>query len=142
MQSNDPKSLMFDIPKGSILTLNKNLQITEGKTHAMIQGGKLVSEKARNQYDISCRLDVREFGPRTIKPEVFTVSRTEDGSEWVSYPTIKRFYTIVYLQSSQGTDVIKLDCEESGERIDRNFTVAEMQAALGDVFTFNFNVSK
>ena len=137
MQSDDPDSLLFTIPHGSTLSLNKTLEISSGKTHAMIQAGKQIAGKERNDYDINCRFELRKFGPRSIEPESFTVTRTEDGQEWFSYPTIRRFYTEVYLQSAKDTDVIKLLCQDWGDRTDRNFTVKEMQQALGDLFTFN-----
>ncbi|MCG6939371.1 MAG: hypothetical protein LJE83_14525 [Gammaproteobacteria bacterium] len=140
MQSSDPASLLFDIPKGSSLTLNRDLPISENNTHALIQAGKVLKGKA-NEYDINCRFDVKKFGPRTIKPETFTIRRTEDGREWFSEPVIMRFYTIIYLDSSKGTDVIKMECQQWGDATDNNFTVAEMAAALGDIFSFNFKGS-
>ena len=36
-QSSEPSSLSFSIPKGSTLSLNKNLDIPDGKTHATLQ---------------------------------------------------------------------------------------------------------
>ena len=138
MHSTDPSSLFFTIPDGSTLTLNKELAISKSDTHALIQAGKPINEQVRNDYEINCRLDMKKFGPRTIKPETFRISRTEDGTNWISQPSILRFYTEVYLQSDKETDVIKLECQQYGGRIDRNFTVTEMQQALGDYFSFNF----
>ena len=142
MQSNDPTSLFFDIPDGSTLTLNQDLKITAKNTHVRIQAGKVMPSGSANEYEINCRFDVKNFGPRTIKPETFTIRRTEDGSEWFSYPTIKRFYTIMYLDSSQETDVINLECQYWGGGIDSNFTVAEMMTALGELFTIKFRESQ
>jgi hypothetical protein len=142
LHSNDPSSLAFEIPDGSTLTLNKDLEIPQGFTHALIQAGKARPEKGKNEYEINCSFDMRKFGPRTIKPEVFKITRTEDGHEWFSYLTIMRFYTIVYLESSQGTDVIKLECQQWGDGIDRNFTVAQMAEALGDIFSFSYSQEK
>ncbi len=138
MHSTDPSSLFFTIPEGSTLTLDKKIAISEGYTHALIQAGKSINEQARNDYEINCRLDMKAFGPRTVKPETFRISRTEDGTEWVSQPSILRFYTEVYLQSDKGTDIIKLECQQYGGQIDRNFTVSEMQQALGDYISFDF----
>ena len=136
--SNDPASLKFDIPSGSTLSLNKKLDISAEHTHALIQAGKQMTQNSINEYEINCRFDVRRFGPRTINPETFTIRRTEDGSEWFSYMFIMRFYTIMYLDSEKGTDVIKVECQRWGDGIDSNFTVSEMAEALGDYFTFNF----
>jgi len=136
--SDDPDSMNFQIPAGSTLSLNKPLTIAEGKTHVYIQSSQQSTENKVNRYDINCRLEFKEFGPRTIEPEVFRITRSEDGQEWYSYPNIKRFDTIVYLESDKDTDVIKLDCEYWGGGIDRNFTVAEMQQSLGELMTFTF----
>ena len=138
MQSTDPSSLFFNIPAGSTLTLNKTLQISKSNTHVLIQGGEQIKERDKNYYDISCRLDMKKFGPRTIKPETFRISRTEDGTNWISHPAMLRFYTEVHLQSDKGTDIIKLECQQYGDQIDRNFTVSEMAVALGDYFSFRF----
>lgn len=142
-QSTDPSQLTFKIPSGSTLTLNKNLEVPAGKTHATLKFGKVTTDKERNDYKLNCRFDVKEFGPRTINPEVFKIRRTEDGQEWISQAAgILRFYSDVYLDSDKGTDVIKLTCQEQGGEIDRTFTVAEMEEALGDFFTFTFPQSK
>lgn len=141
--STDPDSMYFEIPVGSILSLNKPLDIPKGETHAVVQDGKTTTDNSKNYYDINCRLDMKEFGPRTIEPEDFVVTRTEDGFNWVSQPSIKRFFTEIYLSSNKSTDVIKMVCEVYGGNTDRNFTVAEMEKeALGDFFTFKFATDK
>lgn len=138
LHSNDPDSMFFNIPQGSTLTLNKNLEIPREHTHALIQAGNSLAENDKNEYEINCRFDVKSFGPRTIDPETFKIRRTEDGSEWFSHLIIMRFYTIMYLDSNKGTDVIKMECQQWGDGIDRNFTVSEMAEALGDYFSFSF----
>lgn len=141
-QSSNPDSLYFDIPKGSTLSLNKALTITESDTHAVVQHGKEVSDRDKNEYDINCRLNFRKFGPRTIAPQDFKVTSTESGTNWISEPSILRFYTEVYLSSDKGTDIIKMVCQEYGDQLDRNFTVAQMQDALRDILTFKFATEK
>ncbi len=138
MHSNDPASLFFTVPKGSTLSLNKTMRILAGDTHGVIQAGKSATDNNKNDYAINCRLDFKKFGPRSIEPEKFTVTRTEDGSNWISQPSILRFYTEVYLSSHKNTDIIKMVCQEYGDSIDRNFTVEEMQKALGDFLTFTY----
>jgi len=138
MQSDDPSSLSFKMPDGSTLALNKDLEIPDRKTHALLQAGKVTTEKNRDEYKLNCRFDVKTFGPRTIKPEVFKIRRTEDGQEKVSDAGIARFYSDIFLDSDKGTDVIKLTCQEWGGKIDRTFTVSEMETTLGNYFTFTF----
>lgn len=142
LHSNDPDSLAFSIPKGSMMSLNKPLSISASDTHGVIQDGKDINDDDRNDYAINCRLDFKKFGPRTIEPEKFIVTRTEDGQNWISQPAIMRFYTEVYLSSKKDTDIIKMECQEYGDGTDRNFTVAEMQRALGDFISFTFNENK
>ena len=138
MHSNDPDSLSFSIPKGSTLSLNKKLTIPHNDTHAVVQYGKETTDNDRHDYDVNCRLDFKEFGTRTIEPEDFKVTRTEDGQNWISQPSILRFYTEIYLTSGKGTDVIKMVCQEYGDQTDYHFTVKEIEVALGDYFSFTF----
>ena len=136
--SNDPSSLAFRMPEGSTLTLNKELEIPAGNTHALLQSGKVISVNESSLYEISCRFDTRSFGPRTIEPEVFSISRTEDGQRIASQGGIYLYFSEIYLQSSKGTDVTMLRCERSGYNLDWHFAVADMKQALGDYFTFTF----
>jgi len=53
-----------------------------------------------------------------------------------------RFYTEVYLTSNKDTDIIKMVCQIYGDSTDRNFTVAEMQEALGDFITIEYATIK
>jgi len=138
MSSSDPNSLGFNIPKGSTLSLNKKLTIPNNDTHAVIQYGKETTDNDRHDYDVNCRFDVKEFGPRTIEPEDFKVTRTEDGQNWISQPSILRFYTEIYLSSDKDTDVIKIVCQEYGDQTDYHFTVKEIEETLGEYFSFTF----
>ena len=142
LHSDNPDSLNFDIPKGSTMLLNKQLSISENNTHAVIQFGKETTDNKRNDYDVNCRLDFKKFGPRTIEPESFTVTRTEDGTNWVSQPSIMRYYTEIYLRSDKGSDIIKMVCQEYGDRSDYHFTVKEIQTTLGDYVSFDFSLGK
>lgn len=138
-QSNDPSSLSFKIPKGSTLSLSKNLEIPDGKTHAALQTGESTTDSKKDDYRLNCRFDVKDFGPRMISPETFTIRRSESGQEWVSQAAgLVRYYTDVYLDSNEGTDVIKLTCQEQGYSMDGTFTIADMETAVGEYFTFSF----
>ena len=138
-QSTDPTKLSFKVPKGSTLALNKSLEIPDNKTHATLQFGKVVTDRKRKDYNLNCRFDVKKFGPRTLEPELFSIRRSESGQEWVSQAAgILRNYTDVYLDSETGTDVIKLSCQEQGYKMDRTFSFADMETALGEYFTFTY----
>ena len=83
MNSNDPDSLSFSIPEGSTLSLNKKLTVPQSDTHAVIQYGKETTDNDRHDYDVNCRLDVREFGLRTIEPEDFSILDISGGNQYL-----------------------------------------------------------
>lgn len=136
LHSSDPASLAFSIPAGSNLVLRETLPIEHNNTHATIQFGKFISERDRRDYEVNCRIDFREFGPREIEPESYRISRSEDGNHWVSQAAVMRYYTEVQLESDRGTDVIEMVCQQYGSQTDNHFTVADMQATLGDIVRF------
>ena len=139
MQSDDPALLSFRVPSGSTLSLNKVIEIPAGQTHIVIQSGQLSSESGRNQYHLSCRLDLREFGPRVIEPEVFTIRRDEHSEGWESRPNFYFYRSEIFLDSKKGTDIIKLVCNRWAVPPSSNFSFADMQQTLGDYLTFGFN---
>lgn len=139
LPSTDPTSFTFDIPDGSTLTLNKDLPIAEGNTHVVLQYGKITTEISKNLYYLSCRLEMKAFGPRTIKPDTFQITHTEDGQYPQETVFAVRYFTEVYLYSEHNSDIIKLECQVWGDTMDGSFPVADMQKALGDYFSFNFN---
>jgi len=142
-QSDDPSSLSFKIPDGSTLSLNKDLGIPDNRTHAVLQDGKLTSDRKKDDYKLNCRFDVKKFGPRTIEPEVFSIRRNESGQEWISQAAgLVRYYTDVFLDSGKGTDVIKLTCQEQSYGMEGTFTISEMETTVSDYFTFTFPMSK
>lgn len=131
--------LSFRVPGGSTLSLNEPIEIPAGRTHAFIQSGQLTTESARNQYYLGCRLNFREFGPRTIEPEVFTIRRDEHSEGWESRPNFYFYRSEIFLDSEKGTDVIKLECDRWAVPPSSNFSFADMQQTLGDYLTFNFD---
>ena len=139
MQSDDPALLSFRVPGGSELALKKAIDIPAGKTHALIQSGQVATESDRNQYHLSCRLNFREFGPRTITPEVFTIRRTEHREGWESRPNIYFYTSEIFLDSAKGTDIISMECGRWAVPPSFNFSFADMQQTLGDYVTFQFN---
>ncbi len=138
MQSDDPSLLSFRVPGGSTLSLNRTVEISSGKTHVFIQSGQLTNVSERNQYHLGCRLDFREFGPRTIEPEVFTIRRDEHSEGWESRPNFYFYRSEIFLDSEKGTDVIKLVCDRWAVPPSSNFSFADMQQTLGNYMTFNF----
>ena len=139
MQSKDPSLLSFRVPDGSTLALNRAVTIPAEQTHSLIQSGQLTTGSDRNQYHLSCRLNFREFGPRTIEPEVFTIRRTEHREGWESRPNIYFYTSEIFLNSAKGTDIINMVCGRWAAPPSFNFSFADMQQTLGDFVTFQFN---
>ena len=137
-QSRDPSSNAFRIPEGSTLTLNRELEIPAGLTHALLQSGRPTTSKNNNLYEISCRFDTRSFGPKNVGPEIFRIRRTEDGHREASKGGIYAYYSEIHLESDKGTDVVMLRCQTWAYNIQSHFSVSDMEAALGDYFTFTF----
>ena len=140
--SSDPASLSFRVPPGSTLSLNKNIDIPDGKTHVVIQNGKLTAQNKKNDYVVACRLNFKDFGPRTITPEAFNILRTEDDEGWVSRPNIYYYSTEIYLGSNKGTDVIKLTCGNWAMPPSTTFSYAEIAQTLGDYLSFSYKLEK
>lgn len=136
--STDPNELTFSVPIGSSLILNETLQIEHLYTHALLQNGKQISQKENDDYQINCSLEFKKFGPSSIEPQIFNVTKRFDSQDLVSTSNIYRYSTELFLSSKQGTDIIKLVCQQYGDGADRNFTVAEMQAALEPIMSIEF----
>jgi len=135
--SDDPSSISFKIPRGSTLSLEKSIEIPEGRTLAVFQYGELIPSRKRDIYDLYCNFEVIKPGLRTISPEVFTVRRTDDWTEQLSRTTLCHF-TVVHLESAKGTDINRLTCREIVRSSDYHFTATEIEQTLGDYFTFAF----
>ena len=139
MHSTDPSQLSFRVPAGSTLSLNKAVDIPAGKTHVFFQSGRVGAQSDGNLYELGCRLNFREFGPRTVKPEVFNILRTADREGWESRPNIYFYSTEIFLESKEDTDIISMLCRTWAVPPSFNFSYADIQQTLGDYFTFAFN---
>jgi len=136
-QKYDINSQFYEIPAGSKLILNRPLDIPADRAHVDIQSGR--SGAGANQYAVNCQLEVRTLGPGRVQPDTFDISRAENSKEWVSQPSIMRFYRILHLKSSTQPDVMNLMCQDwDGPLLGRKVSIPEMRAALGDVITLEF----
>jgi len=106
----------------------------------VFQSGELTTARRKDIYDLNCNFELVKPGPRTIKPEVFTVRRTEDWQERLS-KTTTHYYTVVHLESAKGTDVTMLTCQRFGRVSDYHFTASEIEQTLGDYFSFSFKTN-
>jgi len=135
--STDPDSIWFSIPKGSKLILHKELTIPAGRAHIMLQHGTAAT--AANEWDVNCRFEVRDLGPRVIHPDTFLITRYSSQRAWVNQPTLMRFYMEFHLQSESQADIMPMVCQYWSDPLQgRPVTVQEVEEALGDYFTFEF----
>lgn len=136
-QKYDIDSQFYKIPDGSKLILNQPLNIPAGMAHVVIQPGR--SGAGANRYAVNCQLEVRQLGPVKVEPDTFDITRAENSQEWVSQPSIMRFYRILHLQSAAQPGVLQLMCQDwEGPLLGKNITIPEMRAALGNVITLEF----
>ncbi len=135
--STDPGSIRFKIPPGSRLVLNQLLEIPAGRAHLMLQHGAAAT--AAGVFDVGCRFEVKDLGPRTIQPEAFVIRSMASGREWINHPHTMQFYKVIHLQSAMQADILPMKCSyEDGPHFGRPVTVAQIQEALGNIFTFEF----
>lgn len=137
-RSNDPDSIWFKVPPDSRLVLNQPLEIPAERAHIMLQHGTAAA--AAGEYDVACRFEVENLGPRTIQPDAFEIRSMSSGREWVNQPYNLRFYKTFHLQSATQADILPMKCGYTDDpRLGRPVTVIQIQEALGTIFTFEFS---
>ncbi|MEN8106401.1 MAG: hypothetical protein ABFS22_00170 [Pseudomonadota bacterium] len=135
--STDPTSINFKLPKGSKLVLNREVRIAGLYSHAKFQNGE--QTPGVDQYQVNCNLEQQDLGPATITPDTFLIKNSSSQREWVNHPHTMRFYKVFTLHSDKQPGVRKLICQDwDGPLIGGPVTMAEIQQALGDIFTFQF----
>ena len=133
----DPAKINFRIPAGSRLVLNREITIPAGVAHVILQHGQVGS--AANEFEVNCRFEVRDLGPRVIPPDTFLITRSGSQRDWVNQPNIMRFYKDFHLKSERQPDIMPMTCQYwSYPLIGRPVTIREVQEALGEYFTFEF----
>jgi hypothetical protein len=136
--STDPDSIWFRMPPGSRLVLNRPLEIPAERAHIMLQHGSAAT--AASEFDVACRFEVRDLGPRTVQPDAFVIRRVESGQEWLYQPHTMQFYKVFHLQSATQKDILPMRCDYADDPlIGRPVTVSAIREALGDIFTFEFS---
>jgi hypothetical protein len=139
LQSTDPGKINFRIPAGSKLVLNRQLTIPAGVAHVILQHGEPGS--AANEWDVNCRFEVRNLGPRVIQPDTFLITRSGAQRDWVNQPSTMRYFKVFNLRSERQPDIMPMVCQYWSEPlIGRPLTIRQVQEALGDYFTFEFAV--
>jgi hypothetical protein len=137
LQSTDPAKINFRIPPDSRLVLNKELTIPAATAHVVLQHGAV--GPAANEWEVNCRFEVRDLGPRVIQPDTFLITRWGSQRDWVNEPNTLRFYKFFNLKSERQADIQPMVCQYwSYPLIGRPLTIRQVQEALGEYFTFEF----
>jgi len=148
----------FVVPKGSTLTLNRDLSIPPDRPGVYLQLGKQSDTLGPiNQYTPYCRFELRSLSdtPRTVRPEKFMITRVHQetplagvpsgfrlarvSSEATGEPAYYIFATLLDLHSDTQPDVYRLDCRHYQYPFvtARHLSVDEIRQALGDTLTLS-----
>jgi len=143
------------LPIGSILTLNKKLQIPPGKTGIYIQGGQVMERTSLNEYLPNCRFEVYTLNNSEftiVDEDDFEVYKVMYESELVSSnsvmvaaltniaygssPMADIRTTEFYIKSEKQPDVLRLRCGHWEDPTDAfHLTYDQVKQALGDLVT-------
>ncbi|MGB5261791.1 MAG: hypothetical protein WBO34_14900 [Gammaproteobacteria bacterium] len=135
MATNDRSSIWFKMPPGSELVLNRALTIPTQRAHIMLQHGKVAV--AANEFEVACRFEVRDLGPRIIQPDTFLITSYSSQQEWEHQPHTKRFYKTLRLKSKHQSRIMPMVCEYIDWPLSgRPVTLVQIEEALGDYFSF------
>jgi len=137
MASDDPGSFWFRMPPGTQLVLNRALTIPAQRAHVMLQHGMVLN--AASEFEVACRFEVKDLGPRTVQPDTFLVTGYSGQEEWENYPHTKRYYKTIRLESGHQPGIMPMVCEYYDYPIrGRPVTLSQIEEALGDYFSFKF----
>ena len=148
----------WDIPVGSTITINKEIQIPGSSASVKIQNGKTESFGAINIYATHCVLEMRDRKetPQIVKPGQFTVTKNTQQIFSVRVPTagtqlaslffagdvdtMLNYANQIYITSPEQPDVYRLTCQQFSypsqtQLNERWSSVAQMRVALGELIT-------
>lgn len=137
MATDDRSSIWFRVPPGTALVLNRALTIPAQRAHVMLQHGAVAT--AASEFEVACRFEVRDLGPRVIQPDSFLITAYSSQQAWENYPHTKRFYKTLRLQSEQQSGIMPMVCEYYDWPLSgRPVTQVQIEEALGEYFSFRF----
>jgi len=148
----------WDVPPGSTVTINKEIQIPADSASVKIQNGKTEAFGAINIYATHCVLELRKRldRPQIVKPGQFTVTKNEQQTFMAFAPrggtqvaglflagdvdSIVNYANQMYITSPEQPDVYRLTCQQYSIPSqtflnDRWSSVAQMRVALGELIT-------
>ena len=133
-RSTNPDSIWYELPKGSKLVLNQDLEIPAGQAHTIVQNAK--AGTLAYKLEVMCRFEVEQLGPRTIHPDTFLITEVSQGRQWVNEPSTMLFYKDLHFQSKQQQAILPMRCGYTdypllGEPV----TIEQIRETLGSIFT-------
>jgi hypothetical protein len=136
-QMHNINSPFYEIPSGSKLILNQELNVPAGKAHINLQNGQVVA--GLDNWNVGCQLEVRDLGPGVVSADTFTIRRAEFSQNWINRPNTMRYYRTLYLQSDNQPNVMQMVCQFWSYPLEAHgISVSEMRTALGSVATLDF----
>jgi hypothetical protein len=133
-RSTNPDSIWYELPKGSKLVLNQDLEIPAGQAHTIVQDAK--TGTSAYKLGVMCHFEVEQLGPRTIHPGTFQITEVTQGRQWVNEPSTMLFYTDLHLQSEQQQDILPMRCGYTDyPLLGGPVTIEQIRETLGSHFT-------
>ncbi len=159
LNSQNENSPYYQIPAGSTLTLNKEIDIPAGKAAVYIQNGQIVESSGQvHEYDAYCKLEMRAIKdvPQPVKADQFVILKAKQetrlsradfmllasnnlrllAGKMDGGPSQKLQATLLDLRSEKQPEVFRLTCQRWDTRttVSTPLTVSEIRKALSDVF--------
>jgi hypothetical protein len=134
-RSTNPDSIWYELPEGSKLVLNQDLEIPAGQAHTIVQEAK--AGTSAYVLGVMCRFEVKQLGPRTIHPDTFLITKVSQGRQWVNQPSTMLFFRVFHLQSEkQQQDILPMRCGYTYDPLlGRPVSIEQIRETLGSVFT-------
>lgn len=137
MATDDRSSPWFRMPHGSELVLNRALTIPAQRAHIMLQHGE--PHRTSSSFEVACRFEIRDLGPRVVQPDSFLITGYSNQEEWEDHPHTRRYYKTIRLKSERQPGILPMVCEYFDWPLrGRPVTQTQIEEALGDYFSFRF----
>ena len=132
--STNPDSIWYELPTGSKLVLNQDLEIAAGQAHTIVQNAEAGTSAFK--LEVMCRFEVEQLGPRTIHPDTFLITEVAQGRQWVNEPSTMLFYKDLHLQSEKQQAILPMRCGYTYDPLmGKPVTIEQIRETLGSEFT-------
>lgn len=153
LPARQPDSVFYNIPAGSVLQLNQDVEILPNQVSLFVQHGQRMAEILLDRYQPYCKFEIytRSDKPRVIRADRFVIERVVDEMESTTRrgdvmlaalkmvsdsPVVFTYTTHMYLHSESQPDVYRMSCMHWESVMDDDYlTVPQMREAMGKMFT-------